>query len=238
MRKILLVLFIFLISSIQVNAAITIGTSTAQDVSDTDPASFAHNNGSNDFLMAGMLQETSGAGSIGGNATYAAIAMSLIETEQAQSALVAMRMNYLVAPAADSNTLSWDLATVETDQTMWALSFDGVDQSSPIGETGVQAGTATDPSVTITTTVANSVLVMFVAHEDDEAISESGAEAWAQQVNVTGGSGDREQVYTLQTTSIGDYVFQMTKPSDDYIFIWAELITLVEEPGGEERRIW
>jgi hypothetical protein len=106
---------------------------------------------------------------------------------------------YLAAPATGANNV---VVTIDSSSYCYptAVSYTGVDQSTPTGNAGTSNGTT--PSITLTTTVANAWLVMGVRDAVDGATN-AGTDTTRRWANDTQG-------YDRTTTTTGSYAIAAT----------------------------
>ena len=145
---------------------------------------------------------------------------------------------YLVSPpVGTANVVVTYSATTRSDG-IAALTYNGVDQASPIGATNsATAATGTDATVSITTTVANSLIVGGVTgHGSDTQPATPGMNTFERYDEDTGGSTTTDNSYVggdETTTTPGSFTFNWTMLASDYwTIVAAELKPAVGPLAG------
>lgn len=238
-KRLTLSILFLLLFTFSAQSAITIGQATSASNDDADPVTMSHDNDTNDFLMAGVVQETSGSADPipATGSTYDSVAITAIGNDIKQDQLQGCRWYYQTSPSSEINTLSIDVGTAESDQALWAVSFDGVDGADPIGTEATKQGSGSNHSFSYTTTEANVLLVAYMLHEDSEAATENSGEGWTAQIDTTSGSQIRMQILTLPAATVGTYDISWSVPEDDYIIRIIELNPAGGAPPSVKRRV-
>jgi VCBS repeat-containing protein len=91
---------------------------------------------------------------------------------------------YITNPSSGTNTITVTMSANNGSYQAAAVSLEGVNETSPIGATNTKSGSATDKTITITTTQANSYLVDCMG-----TISGRHTEGIGQTNLFAGGSG-------------------------------------------------
>jgi hypothetical protein len=118
---------------------------------------------------------------------------------------------YLVAPATGSNTVSVTYGGNCFNTSCGAVSFTGVDQTTPVGSSATATGTSTTPTVTVTKDNASDWIIATVATDDNAGVSVtgSGTERWEHE-DVAG-----DTTGSCQTASAGTTDYDATWSTDN-----------------------
>jgi len=185
---------------------------SSSDASDTT-LTFAHTcSGSNRLLVVTVPESRSQTATV----TYNGVAMTSA-VAQSNSTTWA-RIFYLIAPATGSNNVVITYSSALTFRQAGAISFNGVDQTSPLGATNAIFGTIQNKSIGITTTEDNSVLV------DSLAVNSSNQTPTAGQTLIGAQSIGLNRVGAYEIVgSAGAYSQTYSAPiSEDYSMVVAE----------------
>jgi archaellum component FlaF (FlaF/FlaG flagellin family) len=160
--------------------------------------------GSNKILIVGVsVGDTTAVSSV----TYSGQSLTNIRSDQVSSDNRRSELWYLVNPPSGTADVVVTVGAVES-VIIAAMSFNDVHQSSPINthNGNFDATATTHPSVSLTTTVADALIVDVVATKDGPMTPDtSQTERWELvQANVVG-SGS-----TKQTTTAGAYTMSWT----------------------------
>ena len=204
-------------------------------------ASFSHTvSGSNTCLIVfvHMFDINDPAPSVSG-ITYNSVALSKIRSVvQIFSSTRRNRTEAwrLVAPADGANTLAVTYSKTITADVVTAVSFNAVDQTTPIAGSAQDKNTGGNPSVDITTTQTNSLITTGLTvkgGDTDPFTMTDGTERWDTatgtnantDIGVTG--GDRN------AASITTYTMAFTpKTTDNWTQIAVELSEIQAAPSG------
>ena len=199
--------------------AVTTNTSTAGRSS----ASFAHTcTGSNLCLLVFVAYRLNLAEPSISAITYNGVALTLVTSRLV--VIGAARFKYetyrLIAPATGSNTLAVTYDSSVDPDAITAISYTGVNQTTPVGASIDATGESATPTVALTTANANSLIVAGAAGQGGDtypfAPGSGTTERWDAQtststaldIGVTGGeeNAPTAQAYTLDfTMSVSDY---------------------------------
>lgn len=149
-------------------------------------------------------------------------------------------MWYLVGPTQGAHDFVATLST-SNNHMVGLIFLEGVDTSDPIGATpaGV-SGSGTTDSVTITTTMSNSMIVDGASWGDANAVlTEGGSQTEQYEVVGTGGGPSSSKVKgagsTRQVTTAQEYINTYTSTEDtNYSYIVIEVKEMVDA-GGEHQ---
>ncbi|MHC4902274.1 MAG: DUF2341 domain-containing protein [Planctomycetota bacterium] len=130
---------------------------------------------------------------------------------------------YRTNPLPGTNMVDVTYSSAESPDAVAALSYFGVDQSSPIGaKVGASDTSSSNPvTVTISTTVDGSVVVGGLGqHGDDTYPHDQGIEITTEHWDLvsSGGSSSSDSGYAggeIATTTTGIYTFEWTGGADD-----------------------
>lgn len=131
-------------------------TKSLDDIS--DPHTVSHTVGTeygNRLLVVVVVQNS--AHSVTG-VTYNSVAMTQAATQQNSDATGRVSLYYLVNPSTGANTVSVDQSAGGTC-TVYASSWYGVSQTSPLDDTGVTAATSSAVSTTVTPTTNGQLII-------------------------------------------------------------------------------
>lgn len=170
--------------------AISIGTITTHAASTGSTATFAHNN-DGDYLVVGVMNVAPDAAANPTGVTYNGVSMALLGVS-AYASSVGATLWGLVAPAAGSNNVvvTWGSGT-NNPRSAGAISFSGVDQTTPVGT----VNTATSNGTTAPSTTVSSASGEWVV--DAVGIFQASGTA----TTATVGADQTERVNHAQTTS-------------------------------------
>lgn len=137
----------------------------------------------------------------------------------------------LIAHSTGSNTFAATYSVNALADMAGACVLTGVDQTDMVGATQTATGDSTNPTLTITTTEDNSLIVFVVCIRDGG--NSLTVNTGTQQAQAgTGGSSTQDIRYfvgTLTTTTAGNYTPDLTATSSDN---WAMVAVEVKEAGG------
>jgi hypothetical protein len=207
------------------------------DVSSTDRsgASFSHTIDTAACCDNGILIVVVGSRGDQGcsGVTYDGLAMAPAVSEQAStdSGNEWVQIYYLVNPPTGTNTVSATFNILEAPTVVAAMSYFGVNQSSPIGAVAgaSDTGSSNPATVNITTTVDNSVVVGGLGqHGGDTDPHDHGGHVTTEHFDVaSGGTTSSDSGYAggeIVTTTSGIYTFEWTgNASDDWAIACVEL---------------
>lgn len=123
--------------------------------------SVSHTTSGSDRLLLAFITLLSTGNPDVTSVTYNGTSMTKITEASNQyitNRFIETQVYQLVAPDTGSNTLAMTLPATYTDSSLVAISYTGVDQSTPIGATGTNTGTG-DLTVTFNTNNADSLIV-------------------------------------------------------------------------------
>ncbi len=171
-------------SGIAVDAASNSGNQT------TSSWSWSHTTaGGNRLLVVGVSAYDANASDSVTGITYGGQALTFIRRDSSAAHHLWSELWYLANPPTGSNTVAVTLTGAPGGAVAGAVTFTGVDTSSPIeGNNGDGASSGASPSVSVTTVTANAWLVGVIASEDIASGLSVGAsqnEHWEQQVAIT-----------------------------------------------------
>lgn len=192
----------------------------------TGPQTFTwtHYNASTNPLLvmsADIFQDSAGVGTVTA-ATYNGTSMTKI-TNVAEVNLSA-EMWYLAAPSSGANTVSITVTGATDAIKLSVATFDGFDQSSPLDTSNTSVGsTATNPTVSMTTGVANALVVTTLSRFSTTAARSNRTPLYNDSVVSTLGATS----YQLATTT-GSYSDTYTGAvADDWAMIIASFKPIV-----------
>ncbi|MFZ1721290.1 MAG: hypothetical protein WAU07_02180 [Microgenomates group bacterium] len=143
--------------------SIAVDAVTYDAVTTSTSASFSHTtSGSDRVLLVYTYAFNANVDPDVTGITYNGVSMSKVTESSIQyvaNRYIEVQVWQLVAPATGSNTVSITYAGTYTKTSASAISFTGVDQSTPIGSSGTNSSTNAHPSVTFSTTNSNSIIV-------------------------------------------------------------------------------
>lgn len=145
--------------------------------------------------------------------------MTLIESRQNTGQAIGA-LYYIVAPPSGTNNLTATIGAgglTGRDMVIWTCS--GVDQVSPLGDTGVATGLSTGPSVTLTPVDSTQTVVDYMTSDDAGALS-AGAN---QTIIHEGNSGSAVGAASYQAGADGGVMSWALGGSDDWVTIGAVL---------------
>jgi hypothetical protein len=218
-------------------SSISFDSVTTNDSTDSrNSASFAHTVGSCSCCSDGIIvvvvvtrgdQEATAV-------SYGGQAMTLAISEQASTSADNewVTIWYRTDPLPGTNMVDVTYDSSASPDAVAALSYFGVDQSSPIGATAGASDTLSSNPVTvnISTTVDGSMVVGGLGqHGDDTAPHAQGTDITAERWDLasSGGSSSSDSGYAggeIATTTTGIYTFEWTgNVSDDWAIACVEL---------------
>ena len=152
------------------------------------PCSFAHSvtsSGADRILVVGVSPN---AGQTVISVDYGSIALTQIRSDDA-AGLAHSSLWYLVDPPTGSNSVDVTLSAAD-DVVIGAISFLGVDQTNPIDVHNGNPGFSGAPSVSLTTTVDDDMIVDVVGTLDGPLLAGLGqTERWDRTQGITTGAG-------------------------------------------------
>ncbi|NTW30838.1 MAG: tail fiber domain-containing protein, partial [Candidatus Moranbacteria bacterium] len=170
--------------------------------------------GNNRILIVGVSID--GAGSGVSSMTYAGDSLTKI-AEQTSGGTVEAQLWYLVNPDSGSNTLAVTMINNSEAFSVGAMTFEGVNQSNPIGTYASAYGDSTAASVTVSSGTGQMV-VDVVASDDGVSVSPGSGqtERWDNYDSYTTGGGSTENGASSVTMS-------WTVPNDNWAIIGVPL---------------
>jgi hypothetical protein len=158
----------------------------------TSPTTFTHTCGSltNGAVLVGVAfwQNVAGTGTVTG-ITYGGNAMTVVGTPQNTGAMYSA-LYRLIAPAAGANTVSITYSGALLTATAGAMSFSGVDQTTPVEASNAAVGFSLTATVSTTTLTDNAWVVHAMTHFGTEASTiGQGSSTWNLSANSITGSG-------------------------------------------------
>ncbi len=190
-------------------------------VTTSSSASFSHTTSGTDRLLVVFLHIFSQTANPTATVTYNGVGMTLQETAENNFSVnryIVVHAYTLVNPASGSNTVAITYGGTYATTGASAVSYTGVDQSSPVGATTNTTATG-NPTITLATNTANSLVVGASSNRGgDVAPFTPGTGVterfdWATGANVnidlSQFGGDRS------TTSTGNYTINATGTGSD-----------------------
>ena len=149
----------------------------------TSSFSWSHTcSGSNRILLLGITWYDSG--DTVSAVTYNSVAMTAVPSSTVTNGQYTAILYYLLAPTTGSNTVAVTFSGSVFDFGGGAISFTGVDQSTPLGTANTASGTSTTPSVNISSATDEIVLdTLIITHSGSLTVDGSQTQRW----NSTGG---------------------------------------------------
>lgn len=148
------------------------------------------------ILFADIWQDVGGTGTIT-TATFANI--PFVKIDQRASTAMSSELWYLKAPPLGAHTVSVTV-TGATDAIKLATAcFGGIDQSSPLDTSSFATGASGNPAASITTSVANALVVATLSRFSTTAATTSATSLYNDAVSVTLAAGS----YQNATTATG-----------------------------------
>ena len=132
--------------------AVGLDAATFNDAGDASSSAYNHTvSGSDTYLIVYPITGDGGAGtgdSIADSATYNSISMTKGPSAEAGSAQIRVTVLTLVAPSTGENEVAFTVNDT-TEHASFAVSYTGVDQSTPIGTAVADDGNSNAPAVTV-----------------------------------------------------------------------------------------
>lgn len=168
-------------------------------------------------IQRGTLRTISGI-------TYNSAAMTLAASKQVTGQQLKTSLFYLVAPASGSNTLNVSYSVGTQNQTeIMACVFEGVLQSSPLDQAVSAEGNDAAPTVSVSPTTNNQLVVGGVLHEELTAMTVGSGETSLWDIDQ--GAWATSASYAIQTTAATQAVNWTANSSD----VWAAIAASFKE---------
>lgn len=170
--------------------------------------------GSNRLLVAIVIQR--GTLRTISSVTYNSVALTLAASQQITGQQEKVSLYYLVNPTSSSNTLNVSFSGGTQNQTeLMACVFEGVLQSNPLDQSPTAEGNDAAPTVNITPSTNNQLIVGGVLHEDIDALTVGAGETSLWDTDQ--GAWVTSASYAVQTTATTQAINWTASGSD----VWA-----------------
>ena len=195
---------------------------------DAATVAWALNNIAGNFVIVGASAQN--------NLAFTAIKYNSVELTKIPASPITQSdiitwYGYGVSPATGSHNAE-TIHETTSNVGAAAITFTGVDTSSPINASTEKQGSADDPFHSITTTVADCMLVALIARENSGTLTINTGDGWVVRQEVTVNAQQKFMIATRLVTTATEYTLQTTVGGiDDYVIM---LVALAPTSGAQD----